>query len=69
MIIQEANVDKDLDEFGEAVVAEGTTDDGLGLGNVVATELAELSESHPTHTIVLTVLDILCCLDCRKRQN
>ena len=32
---EEANVDENLDEFGEAGVTQGTSDDGLRLGDVV----------------------------------
>ncbi len=34
-IAQEADVNEDLDEFRESLVAEGTTDEGLGLRDVV----------------------------------
>jgi len=33
---EEANVDEDADELGEAAVAEGAADEVLGLGDVVA---------------------------------
>lgn len=36
LVLQEAGVDEDLDHLGEALVAEGTADDGLGLGDLVA---------------------------------
>lgn len=36
LVVEEANVDEGLDEGGEAGVAKGTADAGLGLGDVVA---------------------------------
>lgn len=36
LLAEEADVDEDVDELGEALVSHGTTDDGLGLGDVVA---------------------------------
>lgn len=36
LLAEESNVDEDVDELGEALVSHGTTDDGLGLGDVVA---------------------------------
>lgn len=35
VITEEANVDKGLDELGETVVANGSSDDGLGIGDAV----------------------------------
>lgn len=36
LVLQEADVDKDLDHLGETLETEGTADDGLGLGDLVA---------------------------------
>lgn len=36
LVGQEADVNQNLDHLGEALVAEGATDDGLGFGDVVA---------------------------------
>ena len=36
LVVQEADVDQDLDHLGEALEAQGTAEEGLGLGDVVA---------------------------------
>lgn len=36
LVLQEADVDEDLDHLGESLETEGTADDGLGLGDLVA---------------------------------
>lgn len=43
---KEANVDKSLDELGETVVTDGTSDDGLGIGDAVSRKFSNGCRSY-----------------------